>query len=96
MCFVPTDSVQVLTLDPSNMKALFRRGSCHLATNNLTSAASDLKAAAAMDPLDKAVQSQLALLHLKELQGEKAQKKFYSGMFANMQRESEQNENAQK
>jgi len=63
---------EALTLEPNNVKALFRRGSAYLANKEYEKAKKDFKAALQSDPNNKAAQRQLAIAE-KRIQ-EQAQK----------------------
>jgi peptidyl-prolyl isomerase D len=52
--------LQVLELDASNTKALFRRGSAYLLMGDADAAEADLKSAQEKDPEDSAIKKELA------------------------------------
>jgi len=72
---------EVLTLDPSNVKGLFRRGKAHLANNDIDRAKTDLQRARDAAPEDKEIRNELILLERKEKSQDAKQKQFYAKMF---------------
>nr|CAG4637181.1 EOG090X09NR [Ceriodaphnia reticulata] len=73
---------QVLTLQPNNVKALYRRGMAHVNAWNPNEAKSDLEKSALIDPsLTKAVQQQLAKLEELKKQKNKSDKAWLSQAF---------------
>jgi len=79
---------RVLAIEPSNVKALFRRGKAYIMDQDLDRAETDLKKAADLDPADKAIQKEL--VHLKQItrQQDKKQQKFYTNIFDKIQKEN--------
>jgi len=80
---------RVLAIDPSNVKALYRRGKAYL-EEDLDKAETDLKKAAELDPADKAIHKELVLLKQRSKQQDKKQQKFYSNIFDKIQKENEE------
>jgi tetratricopeptide (TPR) repeat protein len=72
---------EVLTLDPNNVKGLFRRGKAYLANNDVDKARADLLRARDAAPEDKEIKNELILLERKEKTQDAKQKQFYAKMF---------------
>jgi tetratricopeptide (TPR) repeat protein len=70
-----------LQIEPNNTKALFRRGKALLAQGVLDKAANDLNKARELDPTDKAIVQELAVLKQKDKQQDQKAKKVFSNMF---------------
>jgi len=62
-----TFSTKVLEIDQNNVKALFRRGKAYSTVGDLDRAAEDLQKVEKLDPNDKAVKQELALLKQKKI-----------------------------
>lgn len=70
----------VLESEPSNVKALFRRGKAHIAVWNCREGEEDLKRAAELDPaLQKAVQKELRELEEMERKKDSEDREKYKG-----------------
>eukprot|EP01122_Echinamoeba_exundans_P010741 TRINITY_DN4079_c0_g1_i2.p1 TRINITY_DN4079_c0_g1~~TRINITY_DN4079_c0_g1_i2.p1 ORF type:complete len:189 (+),score=47.26 TRINITY_DN4079_c0_g1_i2:39-569(+) len=74
----------ILTKDPNNVKALFRRGRAHIFRQNLDLAKADLNAAKALSPNDKDVELELQRLSQKYKESEAKEKALYRGVMKNM------------
>eukprot|EP01117_Protostelium_nocturnum_P003794 TRINITY_DN15056_c0_g1_i1.p2 TRINITY_DN15056_c0_g1~~TRINITY_DN15056_c0_g1_i1.p2 ORF type:complete len:202 (+),score=103.23 TRINITY_DN15056_c0_g1_i1:150-755(+) len=84
---VLTSTHEVLHIDKNNVKALYRRGKARLATGSIDKAEEDFKKAASLDPKDKAIQNELAIIKKKNAESESKAKSFYAGMFKKMSEE---------
>jgi len=71
----------VQTVDEKNVKALFRRGAARMGMAEFGTAKADLRAAAALDPKDRAVREAYAESQAKEAEAKKAEKAIYGKMF---------------
>lgn len=72
---------EVLTHQPDNVKALFRRGKARAALGQTEEAAQDLQRARRLDPQDQGIARELQLLSRTEQQERQAQKKLFGGKF---------------
>jgi len=59
---------QVLALDPSNVKALYRRGVAYLELDEFTKARRDFQSAKILDPTNEVIATKLAAVSQKENQ----------------------------
>lgn len=75
------DCDQVLSLEPNNAKALFRRGQAHHLTRDLTSARADLERARKLLPSDKAITAELAAVGAKIKAEKDKERAAYAKMF---------------
>ncbi|XP_037960475.1 FK506-binding protein 59 [Teleopsis dalmanni] len=71
-----------LTLDPNNIKALYRRGQCNLAVNEFLEAITDFKKVIELEPNNKAAHNQIIICNQRIKEANEREKKIYSGMFA--------------
>lgn len=69
---------KALDIDPTNVKALFRRGKSYIAINEVEKAEQDLETAFQLSESDNAIKKELLRLQNKKAQLEKKQKQFYS------------------
>ena len=74
--------LQVLSLEPKNAKALFRRGRALHLSRDLSSAKASLEAAKLLLPSDKAIASELASLLAKIKAQKDKEKAAFAKMFA--------------
>lgn len=76
------DCSEVLNMDTSNVKALYRRGQANTNMKDFEQALTDLQAAAKLAPSDKSIRSEIA--RLKKLMEEKRNKdrQIYSKLFS--------------
>jgi len=81
---------KVLKIEPRNEKALFRRGKSHMMLNDVERAEADLKKALELNPEDKVIQRELAILQKKSKQQDKKQQKFYANMFEKLSKDEEE------
>ncbi|KAG7257864.1 hypothetical protein CRUP_037344 [Coryphaenoides rupestris] len=73
---------QVLELNESNTKALFRRAQAWQGLKDLDQAMADLKKAQELAPQDKAVAAEMRRVQIKVKEEKEAEKKIYAKMFA--------------
>ncbi|KAJ3587201.1 hypothetical protein NHX12_010799 [Muraenolepis orangiensis] len=73
---------QVLELDESNTKALFRRSQAWQGLKDLDQAMADLKKAQDIAPQDKAVAGEMRRVQIKVKEEKEAEKKIYAKMFS--------------
>jgi len=85
-----TFSTKVLEIDQNNVKALFRRGKAYSTAGDLDRASDDLQKVEKLDPTDKAVQHELALLKQRNKKQDQKAAKFYSNMFEKLSKEPEE------
>ncbi|ELR19437.1 tetratricopeptide repeat domain containing protein [Acanthamoeba castellanii str. Neff] len=83
------DCNKALQLEPSSVKALFRRGQAYLKLRDSDKAAVDLNKAAQLDPSDKAIQLEIRRLKQFEKAQSDKQKKALAGLFDRMSAEEE-------
>jgi len=76
------DCSKVLESEPSNAKALYRRGRAHHTSKQLTQARADLTAAAALLPKDAAVAQELRAVLEKIKEGKAKERAAYAKMFS--------------
>ncbi|CAH3140589.1 unnamed protein product [Pocillopora meandrina] len=72
---------EALKIQPSNAKALFRRGQAYFHLNDLEKAERDLKAAEELEPEDSSIKKMLASLDVELKKMKEREKKIYAGMF---------------
>eukprot|EP00736_Rhodelphis_marinus_P008367 Rmarinus@m.13878 len=72
---------EVIDADPSNAKALYRRGQAYMEEKDFHVALVDLERAHTLQPGDKAVTSQLALCRARVKEAKSREKRAYSQMF---------------
>jgi len=72
---------KVLKVDDSNVKALFRRGSARIRNGDLAEAKADLMAAYKIDPKNKEIRKEIAVLKEKYSEIKKKEKNAYQGFF---------------
>ncbi|KAL5809823.1 hypothetical protein ACOSQ4_026391 [Xanthoceras sorbifolium] len=75
---------KVLEVDPSNVKALFRRSQAYLKTNELEKAEADIKRALTIDPNNREVKVEYKELKEKQRQYAKYQAGIFSTMLSKM------------
>eukprot|EP00731_Ephydatia_muelleri_P028250 Em0019g1123a len=78
-----THAKNVLSAEPNNPKALFRRGTANIHLRRYEEAEMDLNRAEELSPTDVGIKKQLQLLHRKQKEYEQDEKKLYSSMFRN-------------
>ena len=71
----------MLSEEPKNGKALFRRGKARAALGQSDAAKEDLKKAQNISPSDRAVSNALRQIQKEEGEGRKEQRKMFKGMF---------------
>lgn len=74
--------IQVLNLEPNNIKALFRIGQAYGALNHYSSAIKYFKQALELDPNDKKIQAELMKIEKAQRQYLVIEKKLYAKMFS--------------
>eukprot|EP00899_Mesostigma_viride_P023140 jgi/Mesvir1/400/Mv11291-RA.1 len=72
-------STHVLTEEPNNVKALFRRGRARRLLGQTEEARADLTAAAALAPNDSGIKAELQLVRAEEAEAYRQQKKVFGG-----------------
>mmetsp|Transcript_41008 Transcript_41008/g.112813 ORF Transcript_41008/g.112813 Transcript_41008/m.112813 type:complete len:918 (-) Transcript_41008:113-2866(-) len=91
-CGRPSDtrrhSSVVLGAEPNNVKALFRRGSAHIAQGDLSEALADLQRAAELEPQDRAVREELRLAKQRLTEHRQAEKAMFANAFKPPPRDS--------
>ncbi|XP_065355698.1 FK506-binding protein 59 [Calliphora vicina] len=75
---------EALKLEPNNIKALYRRGQCNLATNEYKDALVDFQKVLELEPSNKAAQNQIQICKHKIKEANDKEKKIYANMFAKM------------
>jgi len=75
------DTEGVLTLEPTNTKAMFRQGSAYIGVSEFDSAMAVLEKAAGLEPEDKAIANELKKAKHGEAQRKKKEKAQYAKMF---------------
>jgi FK506-binding protein 4/5 len=76
--------IQVLEVEPQNVKALYRRGQAYVETLDLDLAEWDYKKALELDPQSRDVRSAYKTLKQKQVEQNKKEAKMYSNMFARL------------
>lgn len=79
MCF---QCDEALSLDPNNVKALYRRGQAHLTLGEVDKALVDFEHVHQLDPENKAAQNQIAVCKQKIKQYHQEEKARYKNMFS--------------
>ncbi|KAJ3044056.1 hypothetical protein HDV00_003160 [Rhizophlyctis rosea] len=72
---------KVITADPNNVKAYFRRGQVHFNQQDYDKAQADFKKAAELDPKDPGIRAELAKVRQKQKELEEKSRKELSGIF---------------
>ena len=80
---------KVIELDHTNVKALFRRGSCWVEFEEYESAQRDLDKALELDPNNAEIKRELAKLKKKKQEQDKKDKQFYSTIFQKLAQQKE-------
>ena len=78
---VVTLATDALALDPSSVKALYRRGMAHMGAGDFATAKEDLRRAAELDPKSKEVRECFKECVGRESDAKKGEKAMYSKMF---------------
>lgn len=73
---------EVLTLDPNNVKAKFRRGSAYFTLGEIENALADFESCHQIEPENKAALNQITICKQKLKQYHEDEKKRYKNMFA--------------
>lgn len=72
---------KVIEIQEDNIKALFRRGQCHLGKRDYDLALIDLNKAKELEPNDKGIQNEIAKTKKAKMEYAKKEKQMYSKMF---------------
>lgn len=75
---------EALKLEPNNIKALYRRGQCNLATNEYKEALLDFQKVLELETTNKAAQNQIQICKLKIKEANDKEKKIYANMFTKL------------
>ncbi|XP_020713040.1 FK506-binding protein 59 isoform X2 [Ceratitis capitata] len=73
--------IEALKLDPLNIKALYRRGQCNLATNEFTEALEDFRKVMELEPTNKAAMNQIKICKQRIKEENDKEKQIYANMF---------------
>ena len=73
-----------MKLEPNNIKALYRRGQCNLATNEYKDALADFQKVLELEPTNKAAQNQIQICKHKIKEANDKEKKLYANMFTKL------------
>lgn len=73
---------EALSLDPQNVKALYRRGQAHLTLGEIEKALEDFEHVHQIEPENKAAINQIAVCKQKIKQYQNEEKKRYQNMFS--------------
>ena len=73
---------KVLEIQEENIKALYRRGQCHMGRRDYDLALEDFNQAKTLDPNDKGILNEIAKVKKAKLDYAQKEKKMYGKMFA--------------
>ncbi len=76
-----TECDKVLEIQEENVKALFRRGQCHLGKKDYDLALGDFNKARQLEPTDKGIVNEIAKTKKAKMEYAQKEKKMYSKMF---------------
>jgi tetratricopeptide (TPR) repeat protein len=86
---VVTHCAKALELDPSNVKALYRRGTAYMAVDDYYNAGADLRYALQLSPGNDEIRKRLARLAALQARQDKKDKKLYSNLFGRLSKMEE-------
>ena len=73
--------LQVIELDATNEKALYRRGEARLCRNEFSLAMADFRQVLQVNPLNRAARAQITICQHKVREHQERDKKIYANMF---------------